>query len=86
MSTLDSPAPFLPARRCDAQELSRRKSLLAWEDGEGAASDPSDSPVRGGSGLGATAAQDEEEHHLSTGYVIGQGPQGPLTLAALGFV
>lgn len=63
------PLAFL-SRDLGAQELSRRKSLLAWEDGEGAASDPVESPVEGGNDLGADACPEEEEPHLSAGYVV----------------
>ncbi|CAM9980024.1 unnamed protein product [Ectocarpus sp. 6 AP-2014] len=58
-------------------ELNRRKSLLAWEDGEGAVSDPCESPARatesaGGGDVGAEKetrqeekGEVEDEHRLS---------------------
>ncbi|CAM9737565.1 unnamed protein product, partial [Scytosiphon promiscuus] len=49
-------------------ELSRRKSLLAWEDGEGAASDRSEeSPRKRNKDLNESGREDEEELGLSTG-------------------
>ena len=73
LAPLPAPFPHVDAGVIDAQELSRRKSLLAWEDGEGVASDPGDSPIRVTGeprGLGGTTGQDDaEEPHLSMGYV-----------------
>lgn len=65
------PPPPIPPFCFDTKELSRRKSLLAWEDGEGVASDRSDSsPGRGKKGPkseGQGDGGDEEEPGLSTG-------------------